>query len=330
MSKQKEITPEANDDSFARLKKFRWLNNMKQWLALRAALPIDRIRGQRNENTCGILMYHRVADRIPGHPTPTWNVTPQRFYQQISGLQSAGFQAISLKKLLELSESGMPIPPRSFVITFDDGYANNYVEAWPILKRLNAPATIFLATDYLDSAGPFPFDDWSMAGSRKVPTATWKPMTTDQCYELLEDDLIELAAHTHTHADFRGKPDELCVDLEKCLEVLHNKFGLEHPTFAFPYGTRHLGFSGPVLEEAAKRAGVCCSLTTESEVVVTGSDPYTWGRFTAEQSDSAATLAVKIDGWFSCIRDMWRFASNHPAAVLPTLDSQQRETTSSH
>ena len=52
-----------------------------------------------------------------------------------------------------------------FAITFDDGFENNYVNAWPVLKELNLPATIFVATKYLDSDVPFPFDDWSAAGS---------------------------------------------------------------------------------------------------------------------------------------------------------------------
>ena len=61
------------------------------------------------------------------------------------------------------------IPSNVFAVTFDDGYENNYLNALPILRELNVPATIFVATKYLDTDRPFPFDDWSAAGKSGVP-----------------------------------------------------------------------------------------------------------------------------------------------------------------
>ena len=48
-------------------------------------------------------------------------------------------------------ERGLPIPRKTFVVTFDDGYVNNLTQALPILTRLGVPATVFVATAYLDS-----------------------------------------------------------------------------------------------------------------------------------------------------------------------------------
>src|SRR5262245_19387129 len=94
----------------------------------------------------GILMYHRVVEQLQGTQFPTWNVTPEKFAEQLSGLVASGFRAIGLRELVERIQRGRSIPHRTFVVTFDDGYENVYLEAWPILKRLRIPATIFLAT----------------------------------------------------------------------------------------------------------------------------------------------------------------------------------------
>ena len=269
---------------------------------LAAASGMHAMFGMRHRQAFGILMYHRITDPTVGLPAPTWNVPPQRFEEQLAGLLARGFEPWPLRKALDYSTRGIAIPRRAFVVTFDDGYENNFTNAFPILKRLRVPATIFLATAYLDSELPFPSDDWLAAGSSDVPAESWRPLTTQQCREMQQGGLIELAAHTHTHADFRGRPAALHEDLLHCLAELHERFGLKDAAFAFPYGTKRTGFSGGVLAEAARESGVLCSLTTESEVVLPGSDPFDWGRFTANECDSAAALAAKLSGWHSALR----------------------------
>jgi peptidoglycan/xylan/chitin deacetylase (PgdA/CDA1 family) len=132
-----------------------------------------------------------------------------------------------------------------------------------------------------------------------VPRDTWLPLSTAQCWELHASGSIELAAHTHAHADFRNKPELLEADLGECFEILRRRFGITDPTFAFPYGTRSLGYSGPTLSPAVRRAGAICALTTESKLVGPNDDPFDWGRFTAHGDDTAATLAAKLDGWYT-------------------------------
>lgn len=231
---------------------------------------------------------------------PTWNVTPDSFRQQLKGLLTRGYQAQPLRTILDRHCAGRPIPPRTFVVTFDDGYENCYRHAWPILRELSIPATVFLATAYLDKDTAFPFDDWPAAGSVDVPAESWKPLTTAQCAEMLESGLIELGCHTHTHAVFRDRPEALAQELTTSLQELRTRFGLTEATFSFPYG-----IAGPSLAAAARRAGVLCGLTTEAILVRPDSDPFTWGRFTVEESDTASMLAGKLEGWYSLARGVW-------------------------
>jgi peptidoglycan/xylan/chitin deacetylase (PgdA/CDA1 family) len=247
-------------------------------------------------------MYHRVVDPPKGRPKPTWNVPPERFEKQLRGLLARGWQAWPLKQVILCLERELPIPRKTFVVTFDDGYVNNLTQAFPILTQLGVPATVFVATAYLDSDRAFPSDDWSVAGEPGVPKEAWRPLTTEECRRLAGNGLVELGAHTHTHADFRGQREAFAADLQKNLDVLRERFGVERPAFAFPYGTKSEGFSSAELAAAARDVGVSCCLTTEGAIVRPGDSPFDWGRFAAEEHDTPLSLAAKVGGWREVVR----------------------------
>jgi peptidoglycan/xylan/chitin deacetylase (PgdA/CDA1 family) len=287
-------------DNSAKARFHRFLKRLLRRVAGGVGGELSQLLGSRAGDGLGILAYHRVSPWTPGQPVPTWNVTPHRFHAQLAGLLKRGYRPWPLRRVLQYSREQRPTPPRTFVVTFDDGYENVH-EAWSILKYLGVPATIFLATAYLDSQEPFPFDDWQAAGSPRVPPESWRPLTTAQCREMLQGGLIELGSHTHTHADFRDRPEGLAQDLMASLEVLRDRFNLTDATFAFPFG-----ITEPSLCAAARQAGLLCSLTTETTLVRPGSDPFSWGRFGIDESDSAGTIAARLDGWYDLARNAWQ------------------------
>lgn len=286
-----------NEERRTRMQTFK---KMGEWLIGRLGCRLTGLLGSRTRQSVGILTYHRIAPWREATPPPTWNVTPERFRQQLTGLLARGYQAWPLKTVLNFHRAGIAIPSRTFVVTFDDGYENLYHQAWPVLCELGVPATVFLATAYLDSDAPFPFDDWSAAGSPDVAVEAWKPLTSAQCREMLEHGLIELGCHTHTHAVYRGRPEVLAQELVISQEMLHTHFGVTEATFSFPYG-----ITGPDLIAAARRAGVLCGLTTEPVLVRPHMDPFHWGRFGVDESDSASMLVCKLEGWYSLARSVW-------------------------
>lgn len=258
----------------------------------RASAHLSALLGSRAQGKVGILMYHRVAEHPPGVAAPTWNVAPRRFRRQMEGLLARGFVPWPLRKLLDHRRRGSPVPPRTFIVTFDDGYESVYRHAWPVLRDLGIPATVFLATAYIGSEEPLPFDDWQEAGSDRVPAYTWRAMSWAQCRELSAGGLIELGAHTHTHQDFRGRPQDLAEDLARCLATLQARLGLGEVGFAFPYG-----YTDRMLARVVREAGVTCALTTQGMLADPAGDPYDWGRFEATQADSAVTIAACLSGW---------------------------------
>lgn len=283
---------------------------LKHRMAVRAGVPFSACYGSRGTGALGILMYHRVAPIVPGLSEPTYNVTPERFHEQLAGLLARGFLAWPLRMVLEAHRRGRSIPREVFVVTFDDGYESVYRHAWPVLQDLGIPATVFLTTGFLDSPRPFPFDNWRGKGAPHAEEC-WRPLSTQQCRAMHTSGLIEFGSHTHTHDDFRDRPEEFARDLETSLAVLRDRFAIRDATFAFPYGTRRTGFSGPKMAAVCRAMGMLCSLTTEEELVGAGDDPFDWGRFTAEADDTSATLAAKLDGWYDLLRGAWRTLS-HP------------------
>ena len=102
----------------------------------RVAAGLQTLWGNRCADGFGILLYHRIADEVAGVPAPTLNVTPEQFRAQLSGLLTRGFVAWPLTQLVAAQQAGQMIPSNVFAVTFDDGYENNYRNAWPILREL--------------------------------------------------------------------------------------------------------------------------------------------------------------------------------------------------
>ena len=175
-----------------------------------------------------------------------------------------------------------------------------------MLQSLNVPATIFLATSFIGSNEPFPFDDWELKGSPDVSPEAWRPLTFEECERLLAGNLIALGCHTHSHADFRERPAALREDLTLSLAILRRRFDIFRPALSLPYGIESRGFAGPEYYRIAKSLGTTCCLTTEEQVIRVADSPFGWGRFIGKQEDSAATLAVKFDGWRDLVRNCWR------------------------
>ena len=260
----------------------------------------------RQNHPFGILMYHRVAPLVPGVAKPTWNVAPERFRRQLQGLLSRGYQAWPLRRVLACRLANEPIPHRVFVVTFDDGYDNFHEDAWPILKELSIPASVFLTTSYLDADRPFVSDDWVAAGATGVPASTWKPLSTSHCMEMIEHGLVEIGSHTHTHADYRGRTEAFCSDLLESQHVLQDRLHIAQASFAFPYG-----YHDSALVEAARRSGMTCALTTDEEFVAPSSDPFCWGRFKVKEYDTAFTLELKFNRWYVLAQRVKRWLRRH-------------------
>lgn len=98
-----------------------------------------------------VLYYHSV---LPESETPTKNeviISPEKLKEELKIVQSLGYTTLTMSEVNDYITNNKPIPKKSILITFDDGYTDNYVHAFPILKELNMKATIFVISSGIDS-----------------------------------------------------------------------------------------------------------------------------------------------------------------------------------
>jgi peptidoglycan/xylan/chitin deacetylase (PgdA/CDA1 family) len=121
--------------------------------ALLGTIRLEAFRRRRAKGTL-VLMYHRVA-ALPSEPW-SLSVSPAHFAEQMDALERRA-TPISLRRLSSALRGGA-VPDRSVVVTFDDGYADNYLNALPVLERHAIPATVFLATGFVGGDREFWWD----------------------------------------------------------------------------------------------------------------------------------------------------------------------------
>lgn len=127
-----------------------------------------------------ILAYHRVLDIAEEDSFPfdieLVSASVSAFTSQMQYVKQH-FTPMSFASLLQCLDCGEPPPPGAVIITFDDGFADNYYNAFPVLKKFNIPATIFLSTGYIDSQEIFWYEKLSYAVMTASPCTLAIPQT---------------------------------------------------------------------------------------------------------------------------------------------------------
>ena len=154
-----------------------------------------------------------------------FTVKPLNFDRQMAYLYKHRYNVISLADLIGRLRKREALPDRTVCLTFDDGFADNYFNVLPVLKKYNFPATIFLLTGYMGK---------ELDNSQKFPIAI---MSEAQAKEMANSGLIEFGSHTDTHSRLEAISNE---DFTKELETSRIKIeritGNEWRFFAYPRG----------------------------------------------------------------------------------------------
>ena len=104
-----------------------------------------------NTESIPVLMYHSIGDA----KLNPYVVSTDRLNMDMQYLKDNGFTTLSSDELYDFMVKNKPIPQKSILITFDDCYEDNYTNAYPILKKYNFKATIFVITGYVDKGKQF-------------------------------------------------------------------------------------------------------------------------------------------------------------------------------
>ena len=164
-----------------------------------------------------VLMYHQIT------PTPNFNddVSTTNFNQQMQWLKNNGYTTISTEDLYILPS----LPPKSVLLTFDDGYEGIYTNAKSILESLNFKADFFVHTDYVGTTS----------------TTTWNKVTWDQLRIMDASPLFSVYSHTKNHLKLTEiSPEQLATELQGSKQRVEMELGGSRNFLAYPYGDYNL------------------------------------------------------------------------------------------
>lgn len=163
-----------------------------------------------------VFMYHKL-----GHQADFLTVTPEQFEQQMQFIRKH-FTPIRLSDLIQHLEHQSPLPEKAALITFDDGYENNYLLAYPILKQHQIPFAVFLVANYI---GKEVSHDEQLQGFM------------DQKQLLSMQDLAEYACHSTNHQNIQDIPETAwSKEISDCYRLLQETGITVQPAWAYTYG----------------------------------------------------------------------------------------------
>jgi peptidoglycan/xylan/chitin deacetylase (PgdA/CDA1 family) len=171
------------------------------------------------ETVIPILTYHNFTKDIGS----SYSINIIEFEKQMNYLATHNYSVISLSELLKGLKNG-PLPPKPVAITIDDGFKSTFTLAYPVLKKYNFPATLFIYTDFIE---------------KNSNSLTW-----EEIKEMTENNL-EIGSHTLSHCNllqykenenYKNYLARIKKEIFLSKEILENKIGGKVKFFAYPYG----------------------------------------------------------------------------------------------
>lgn len=181
-----------------------------------------------------ILMYHSISNADPDNRLL---VPVDQFSEQIKWLSESGFTPMLMGDVLKAFETGQ-VPEKPVAITFDDGYVDNYTDAYRILKENNMAGTFFIITDNTDKSGDY--------------------LNLEMLKEMLNDGMA-IENHTSNHLELDSlSVDDKLLSIKTAKDFIKEKLGIESKYLCYPVGK----YDEETIE-VAKSIGIEAAVTTE-------------------------------------------------------------------
>lgn len=181
-----------------------------------------------NDIAIPVLNYHKIDQQ-----KIALSISPNDFEEQISYLAEEGYHTITPNEMMNALELGTDLPEKPIMITFDDGYLDNYTNAYPILKKYGFTATIFIVTGFIGHDPRF--------------------MTWDQIREMKENGFV-FGSHTVNHKSLTElNTCEVKNELLMSAEEMDKQLGVQEHFLAYPTGTYNLKIA-KMVEDCGYRA----------------------------------------------------------------------------
>ena len=222
-----------------------------------------------------ILMYHDI-----NYGKGSFFVSPDNFNKQMEYIKKHGYEVITLDELVTSIKNKKSLGRNKVVITFDDGYKDNFKYAYPVLKKFGFPATIFIITGFVDNNPAF---------------LKWEEVA------VMSKDGISFGSHTKTHL-YLGETLEDKIVLKELVgskRDIEERIGVPADYLCYPSG----GFNDRVKELAAQ-AGYKGACTTNRGFAKFNRDTYELKRIKVTNSDITRPFSfwIKLSGYYNILK----------------------------
>ena len=235
-----------------------------------------------------VLAYHRVGARSDAREI---DLPESRFDEQMACV-ARWREPVGLDAALAALQSPDETAGDRVVVTFDDGTADFVDVALPILERHRIPATLYIATDYVESGRPFP--------DRGIPLS-WAGVR-----DALSTGLVTIGSHTHSHCLLdRVTADAATLELRRSIDLVFERTGVVPEHFAYPKalpGNESVAGVVRHLFRSAAVAGTRANLYGRT-------DPYRLARSPIQRSDGMHYFERKLTGGLRLEDDVRRLAN---------------------
>ena len=238
-----------------------------------------------------IIMYHRVVDSPDEVGVHGTYVTKELFKKHMQVLKDNGYRTVTFKELAEdhLLTKRFDKGNKFVVLTFDDGYEDNYRVMFPILKEFGAKAVIFLLSESK-------YNEWDVNNPHN-PEKRFDLMSEEQVKEMAAYG-VEFGAHTKTHPYLSSLPiEEAREQIVQCKQKLEQTYGQPFITFAYPYGDLN-----DEVKSEVRKAGFTFAVSTDSGEINVDSDLFQIRRIGIFPRNSMLTFRRKISGYYNFIK----------------------------
>src|SRR5438876_9030014 len=229
-------------------------------------------------------MYHKVNDV----PNNRMSMPVSLFDEQMAQLRELGYRVVDLDAVIGHYRAGEPLPEGAVLITFDDGYRDNLVNAAPVLARHAYPAVQFVPIAYVGDSQPLPHERYLSAHGVHNPTVDWVEIRELELYG------VRVESHGISHKPLA----ELELD-EAAREIAISKLKLEErlgrPVRAFSYVKGSEAHYKQVHLSLVRQAGYDVAFTAVSGANTPSSDPLQLRRYNVEPY-SARTFELVLAG----------------------------------
>ncbi len=276
-------------------------------LLARLAVPLT-VREGRSAVRIPVLCYHRVLPNFREDSVPAYSVRPEQFEAHLKYLSVHGYQALTLHEYEAIVERMSAPPRRAVLLTFDDGFTDNFAVALPIAKRFGLALNFFICTGLVEGLVQ-PIDlsaDEAIVTHRAMNPELWRPISWDQI-RAIRDSGHGVGFHSHLHNDFgQLRQEEMRADISKGLAIFEQELGFRPRAFAFPYGTEMA--CPPQACETLREAGL--PLLFSTRLAVSQIPPgVPVPRIMIYEQDSLETFALKLSGaydWLGNARALYQ------------------------